>query len=66
MPSTLDPKVCWRKSSFCQNGECIEFANLPDGGVALRAGGVTITCTQAEFAAFRSGVKAGECDDLTQ
>lgn len=59
----------WRKSSASNpTGNCVELAALLDGGVAVRnsrhPGGPTLVYTRAEIAAFLSGVRAGEFDDL--
>jgi hypothetical protein len=57
----------WRKSSFSQsNGEddCVEVAFLPDGEVAVRdtksRSRAPHIHTAAAWAAFLSGVRAGE------
>jgi hypothetical protein len=58
----------WRKSSFSggQGGNCVEVADLPDGGIAVRhsksPAGPVIEYTAAEWDAFLKGVKAGEFD----
>lgn len=59
----------WRKSRASNpSGNCVELAPLPAGGVAVRNSrspeGPVITYTRAEFAAFLSGAKDGEFDDL--
>ena len=59
----------WRKSSASNpQGNCVELAVLPDGGVAIRnsrfPAGPQITYTRAEIAAFVHGVRAGEFNDL--
>jgi len=61
--------VRWIKSSFsAHNGECVEFAALDDGHVALRSSnrpqdGV-ILFTRSEIAAWLQGAKHGEFDHL--
>lgn len=61
----------WRKGSF-SNGHnaCIEVAGLPDGGVTVRnsryPSGPVLEYTPAEWAAFMTGCKAGEFDDLVE
>lgn len=57
----------WRKSTFSSSsGTCVEVAELPDGGRALRNSNApdagTATFTPAEWDAFVKGVKAGEFD----
>jgi Domain of unknown function (DUF397) len=54
----------WRRSSFTNNGTCVEIASLPDGRVAVRdskdADSPVLTFNAAEWSAFVRGVKAGE------
>ena len=70
MPAAELPGVTWRKSrrSGPQGGNCVEFARLPDGQVAVRnsrhPAGPALVYTRAEIAAFLAGAKAGEFDDL--
>lgn len=59
----------WRKSSYSvpmANQECVEMADVPDGGVALRhsqqPGGAILLYTAGEWDAFVKGAKAGEFD----
>jgi hypothetical protein len=59
----------WRKSSFSmQNGNCVELAPMPGGGVAVRDSkdqdGPILRFTEAEWAAFCAGYEAGEFEDL--
>jgi Domain of unknown function (DUF397) len=59
----------WRKSSASNpSGNCVELAELPDGDVAVRnsrhPAGPALVYTRAEIAAFLSGVRNGEFDDL--
>jgi Domain of unknown function (DUF397) len=58
----------WRKASFSggQGGSCVEVAELPDGGRALRDSkdpdGAKLLFTVGEWAAFLAGAKDGEFD----
>jgi hypothetical protein len=65
-----DGHLAWRKSTFSgANGDCVELA-AADGLIAVRhskepeAG--TLFYTRSELAAFISGCKAGEFDDLAR
>ena len=66
--SKIPDNLRWRKSSFSSGsgGNCVEVAELPDGGRAVRhsknSDGPTIAYTAAEWDAFLEGVKAGEFD----
>lgn len=69
MSETPSGKILrWRKSSYSgnQGGNCVEVADLPDGGMAVRDSkdpeGSTLVFTPAEWAAFTAGVKDGEFD----
>ena len=60
-------ELTWRKSTFSGNqGNCVEVADLPDGGIAVRhsqhPAGPVIEYTAAEWDAFLKGAKAGEFD----
>ncbi len=56
----------WRKSSFSNGtgGNCVEVADLDNGGRAVRdskdPNGPALIFTPAEWAAFTAGVRAGE------
>jgi predicted secreted Zn-dependent protease len=54
----------WRRSSFSNNGTCVEIASLPDGSVAVRdsknPNSPVLSFNAAEWSAFVDGVKAGE------
>ena len=61
--------VEWRKSRESNpSGNCVEVAALPDGSVAVRNSrqpeGPALVYTRAEIAAFLTGVRNGEFDDL--
>jgi len=66
----IDPGVSsWRKSSYSNGsgGECVEVADLPDGGRLVRdtkdsGRGPILGFTEAEWRAFVLGVKDGEFD----
>jgi hypothetical protein len=65
--SSLD--VRWIKSRHSNaEGNCVEVAALPEGGVALRNSrdpdGPALVYTPAEVAAFLAGAKDGEFDHL--
>jgi Domain of unknown function (DUF397) len=55
----------WRTSTYTgNNGQCVEIAELPGGAVAIRDSKSphreALRFTAAEWAAFLSGVHAGE------
>jgi hypothetical protein len=61
--------LAWRKSSYSggEGGNCVEVADLPDGGRAVRdtkeqGRGPVLLFTAGEWAAFTAGVRAGEFD----
>jgi uncharacterized protein DUF397 len=59
------PAMTWRRSSFCQNGECAEVAEH-DGEVMLRSSRSpkdVVRLTSAEWQAFANGIRAGEFPD---
>jgi hypothetical protein len=63
------PGARWRKSARSSaQGNCIELAQLPGAGVAVRNSrdpeGPALVFTDAEFDAFLGGVKDGDFDDL--
>jgi hypothetical protein len=60
----------WRKSSYSNSqGNCVEFAALSDGSVAVRNSrdplGPALVYTRAEISALLAGAKDGEFDDLS-
>jgi hypothetical protein len=61
--------AAWRKSSYSNSqGNCVEFAQLADGSVAVRNSrfpqGPALVYTRAEIKALLEGAKDGEFDDL--
>lgn len=59
--------LIWRKSTFSpENNGCVEFAGLPDGGVAIRdtkdRTHPALHYTFPAWTAFLTGVRAGEFD----
>jgi hypothetical protein len=60
--------LVWRKSRYSsgQGGNCVEVAQLDDGGRAVRDSknpdGPVLRFTPAEWAAFTAGVRDGEFD----
>jgi len=69
MPAGFVAEAAWRKSSHSNSqGNCVEFAALPDGSVAVRNSrypqGPALVYTRAEINALIAGVKDGEFDHL--
>ncbi|MDN5913916.1 MAG: DUF397 domain-containing protein [Pseudonocardia sp.] len=59
--------LTWRTSSFSSgNNECVEVADLADGGRLVRdtkdRDGGTLAFTDGEWSAFLAGVRQGEFD----
>jgi hypothetical protein len=55
--------MTWRKSTYSfSNGNCVEVADLPSGGVAIRdskdPSGPVLTFTPAQWRAFTAGTGA--------
>ena len=66
-PFTPDsPLTVWRKSSFCQNGECAEVATQGEEILlrSTRSPGELIRLSTAEWQAFVRGIRADEFGDL--
>jgi hypothetical protein len=69
MPAGQLQNVIWQKSGRSgPNGNCVECAALPDGGVAVRNSrdpqGPALVYTGAEIEAFILGVRDGDFDNL--
>lgn len=63
------PDSYWLKSSLSfSNGNCVEVASLPDGGIGVRnsrdSAGPVLRFTPDEWHAFLGGVRNGEFDDF--
>jgi hypothetical protein len=61
-------ETVWRKSSYSDNGKCVELAALADGLIGVRDSknpeGPVLTFTRSEVAAWLAGTKTGQFDDL--
>jgi hypothetical protein len=71
MPNSHAPRLVWRKArASYTDGNCVEVAALPDGGVAVRdsknTAAAVLEFTRAEWAAFTDGMAKGEFADLTR
>lgn len=59
-------ELVWVKSSLSAGGNCVEVAELPDGGRAMRnsrkPNGDRLLFTKDEWDAFLGGVRNGEFD----
>lgn len=66
MPDYDIARVSWLTSRACSNSACVQVAHLPGGLVAIRDSKDTAKPAHVfdseEWAAFVSGVKAGEFD----
>ena len=68
MDQTPKFELAWRKSrhSGANRSSCVEVADLPGGGRALRDSkdptGPVLNFTENEWVAFTAGVKDGEFD----
>lgn len=68
MSTLRSSQLRWRKSSHSNGngGNCVEVAELPEGGRAVRdskdRSGPVLVFTAAEWAAFVAGVRDGEFD----
>ena len=65
-PAIGSAPLKWLSPRCGSHGSCVEIANLPEGGVAIRDGkavpGPVLRFTRQEWDAFIAGVKAGEFD----
>ena len=66
----LQVGLAWQKArASATNGQCVEVAPLPGGGVAVRDSknpqGPMLHFTPTEWAAFAGGMAAGEFAHLT-
>ena len=57
----------WRRSTLCSTSACVEFADLADGGAAIRdskagADGPILVFSSDEWREFVSGMQAGDFD----
>ncbi|TQS45805.1 DUF397 domain-containing protein [Cryptosporangium phraense] len=71
MPAEQLGQVAWLKSSFSNpNGNCVEFAQLPDGQLAMRNSrhpeGPALIYTRDEIAALIAGARSGDFDHLVE
>jgi hypothetical protein len=62
-----DPELSWVTSSFSfANGNCVQVAQLPDGGIGIRdskdPAAVMLRFTPAEWHAFLHGARNREFD----
>jgi hypothetical protein len=69
MPVTALPTLKWQKSRRSNpSGNCVEMAELPDGGIAVRNSrdpdGPALIYTLEEIAAFLAGARDGDFDNL--
>jgi hypothetical protein len=68
-PQTASSGLCWVKSSLSlANGNCVEVASLPDGGVGIRnsrhADGPVLSFTPDEWHSFLGGARNGQFDSF--
>lgn len=66
----IAPELAWRKSSqSAQQDNCVEVANLPDGGYAIRdskdSDGPVLGFADSDWKAFIGDVKSGAFDLLS-
>jgi hypothetical protein len=63
------PPLAWQKSNRSNpSGNCVELAQLPDGGIAVRNSrdpeGPVLIYTSEEIAAFVAGARDGDFDNM--
>jgi hypothetical protein len=66
---TGDAGLSWVKSSLSfANGNCVEVASLPEGGIGIRDSrdreGAVLWFSPEEWRAFVGGVRLGEFDNV--
>lgn len=71
MPGDALAGLDWRKSQRSgPQGNCVELARLPEGGVAVRNSrdpkGPALVFTHAEMVAFLGGASDGEFDGMVE
>jgi hypothetical protein len=71
LPETPGTGAHWIKSSLSfSNGNCVEVASLPEGGIGVRdskdAAGPVLRFTPGEWDAFLGGVRNGEFDHFAR
>lgn len=71
MPGDALPGLTWKKSQRSgPQGNCVEIARLPGGGIAMRNSrdpqGPALVFTYAEMVAFVGGAQDGEFDSMIQ
>lgn len=62
--------IQWRKSTYSDNGKCVELADLGDGFVGVRDDKLgdaspVLRFTRDEMRAFLAGAREGQFDDLS-
>lgn len=68
MPADRVGIVQWRKSARSGMGNCVEFARLASGAIAVRNSrypdGPALVYPSDDFASFMAAAKRGELDEL--